>query len=201
MLRGFTITNGIAEQGAGIYCDRSSPTITHCIFEDNSASYRTGRGQFKGFGGAVYCGLNTDPIIINCTFHGNSAHTNGGGVYSSDGGLTLVNCILWGNTPDEIYAATDKPLVTFSNIQGRYQGEGNIAVDPLFANPETGDLHLKSQASCWDPQSRTWVQDEVTSPCIDAGDPDSDWSAEPSPNGGRINMGAYGGTDQASQSQ
>ena len=48
---------------------------------------------------------------------------------------------------------------------------------------------------------QTWVQDEVTSPCIDAGGPDSDWAAESSPNGRRINMGAYGGTDEASQSQ
>jgi len=37
-----------------------------------------------------------------------------------------------------------------------------------------------------------WVNDAVSSPCIDAGDPNSDWTAEPSPNGSRINMGAYG---------
>jgi len=44
-----------------------------------------------------------------------------------------------------------------------------------------------------------WVNDDVTSPCIDAGDPNSDWSAEPWPNGKRINMGAYGGTPHASK--
>ena len=38
------------------------------------------------------------------------------------------------------------------------------------------------------------------SPCIDVGDPRSDWLTEPRPNGGRINMGAYGGTAQASES-
>ena len=43
-----------------------------------------------------------------------------------------------------------------------------------------------------------WVQDDVNSPCIDAGDPNSAWSNEPSPNGGRINMGAYGNTLEAS---
>jgi hypothetical protein len=42
--------------------------------------------------------------------------------------------------------------------------------------------------------------DEVTSLCIDAGDPDSDWTAELWPNGKRINMGAYGGTAEASMS-
>jgi len=40
----------------------------------------------------------------------------------------------------------------------------------------------------------------VTSPCIDAGDPNSPIGYEPFPNGGIINMGAYGGTAQASKS-
>ena len=39
------------------------------------------------------------------------------------------------------------------------------------------------------------------SPCIDAGDPNSDWTAEPPPHGERINMGAFGGTIQASLSK
>jgi hypothetical protein len=45
-----------------------------------------------------------------------------------------------------------------------------------------------------------WVPDEMTSPCIDAGDPNSDWTAELWPHGKRINMGVYGGTPQASMS-
>jgi len=48
--------------------------------------------------------------------------------------------------------------------------------------------------------SETWVSDEATSPCIDAGDPNSDWTAELWPHGKRINMGAYGSTPQASMS-
>ncbi|MBC8377839.1 MAG: hypothetical protein H8E62_01560, partial [Planctomycetes bacterium] len=46
-----------------------------------------------------------------------------------------------------------------------------------------------------------WVADGVSSPCIDAGDPlDLNWQNELWPHGGRINMGAYGGTPQASLS-
>jgi len=45
-----------------------------------------------------------------------------------------------------------------------------------------------------------WLLDEVTSPCIDAGDPGLDASAEPTPNGGIVNIGAYGGTGYASRS-
>jgi hypothetical protein len=105
-------------------------------------------------------------------------------------------------------AALSDPLV---------QGEGNITTRPLFvrrgywdANGTTddpyddfwvdGDYHLKSQAGRWDSTSETWVMDEVTSPCIDAGDPMSLIGHEPFPNGGRINMGAYGGTVEASKS-
>ncbi|MCK4627814.1 MAG: PD40 domain-containing protein [Sedimentisphaerales bacterium] len=46
-----------------------------------------------------------------------------------------------------------------------------------------------------------WVVDDETSPCIDGGDPATYPMDEPNPNGGRINMGAYGGTGQASKSE
>jgi len=59
---------------------------------------------------------------------------------------------------------------------------------------------LKSQAGRWDPNSQTLVRDDVTSPCIDAGDELDPIGQEPFPNGGIINMGAYGGTAEASKS-
>ena len=45
-----------------------------------------------------------------------------------------------------------------------------------------------------------WAYDyhlKVNSPCIDAGDPASEYGNEPVPNGGRINLGAYGNTSEA----
>ena len=62
-----------------------------------------------------------------------------------------------------------------------------------------GDYHLKSQAGRWDPTSQSWIIDDVTSPCIDAGDPNSPVAFEPYPNGGVINLGAYGGTAEAAE--
>ena len=44
------------------------------------------------------------------------------------------------------------------------------------------------------------MKDEDTSACIDAGDPMSPIELESFPNGGRINMGAYGGTPEAGKS-
>jgi hypothetical protein len=63
-----------------------------------------------------------------------------------------------------------------------------------------GDYHLESGSGRWDPNVKSWVIDDVNSGCIDAGDPNSDWTGELWPHGERINMGAYGGTAEASMS-
>ena len=93
----------------------------------------------------------------------------------------------------------------------------NLDIDPCFAEPGylhdnntpadanddfwvSGDYHLKSQAGRWETNSQTWVIDDITSPCIDAGGPMTPIMNEPFPNGGIINMGAYGGTAEASKS-
>jgi hypothetical protein len=95
--------------------------------------------------------------------------------------------------------------------------EATLEADPCFVDPGywdpngtpedpnddfwvDGDYHLESQAGRWDPTSASWVQDNVTSPCIDAGDPVTPIGHEPFPNAGIINMGAYGGTPEASKS-
>jgi thioredoxin len=81
-----------------------------------------------------------------------------------------------------------------------WPGEGNINTDPYFADPENSDYHLKSQVGRWNPTSQVWVIDQISSPCIDAGDPSTPVGLERFPNGGRINMGAYGSTPEASLS-
>jgi hypothetical protein len=114
--------------------------------------------------------------------------------------VPILNNIIWNN---EIFVEEQVTPgeydIRFNDIPGGWEGEGNIDLDPLFADPENRDYRLMSQAGRWSPARRTWVVDDVTSPCIDAGDPSSDVGDEPSPNGNRINLGAYGGTDQAAK--
>jgi nucleotide-binding universal stress UspA family protein len=76
----------------------------------------------------------------------------------------------------------------------------SISREPLFAAPSTGDYHLRSAGGSRRNDANTWVYDSSTSPCVDAGDPACDLGAEPLPNGGRINLGAFGGTQEASKS-
>jgi parallel beta-helix repeat protein len=144
--------------------------------------------------------------------------------YLTPGGAnaTVTNCIIW-NCPRPV-TLTDSPnddaedrgshvTIEYSNIEGGREGvstsgrfstlawgPGNMNIEPLFADPAAGDFHLKSETGRWDPNTQTWVKDNLSSPCIDAGDPNSDWACEIWPHGEHINMGAYGGTKEASMS-
>lgn len=76
----------------------------------------------------------------------------------------------------------------------------SVAASALFADEAGGDLHVKSVAGRWD--GAGWVTDGEHSPAIDAGAPGDNVRDEPDgENGGRINIGAYGGTAEASKSR
>ncbi len=179
------ITNNQAGYGAGI-CS-SSGKITHCLIANNSSS--------AGYGVGLY---SCNGVISNCTIAYNS--TNGYGCLSYCNG-TIKNCIIWGNTAAngvQLYSCSGPTYSCIQNWTG--SGIGNNSDDPLFADPATNDFHLRSQAGRWDPLTSNWVIDDNTSPCIDGGDPLSKIDIELNPNGGRINMGFYGGTSEASKS-
>lgn len=176
-----TITNCyIAANGtAGIWAYASAPFIRNCVVVRNcGAGIRATRGG----------------DISNCTV----ADNDGIGIWISQG--TLVNSIAWGNGQQQVYNPDQASSATYCDVHGGWAGQGNLDAGPLFADANSGDYHLKSQAGRWDPNSQLWVKDDVISPCIDAGDPASPVGQEPFPNGGIINMGAYGGTAEASKS-
>lgn len=185
-------------QGGGIYAgEQSTVDADHCLITGNQVSQA---------GGAV--GIYHDAIFTatNCTVAGNSCSNLSGGIaWHSWGKLTLINCIMFGNPskayPDLRLSGKGIAAVSFCCTPILRDGVGNMTDDPLFVDAQAGDYHLKSQAGRWDPNKRDWVKDDVSSPCIDAGDPSLDWKAEFWPHGGRINMGVYGGTSQAGMSQ
>ena len=179
------------------------------------------------YGGALFCYYSSRIHITNSTIVGNRAQAGGTGLacdsymQRSPNTITIISSIVrngenqvWNNDRSTI-------AITYGNVEeGTGQswfGIGCIDVEPSFVIPGywndngtpdsssddfwvDGDYHLKSEAGRWDSTSGSWLQDDVTSPCIDAGDPSSPIGLEPFPNGARINMGAYGGTAEASKS-
>jgi hypothetical protein len=198
-----TIIGNTAYKGAGIFCEGgSSTTIVNCTLAGNSAE------QYGGGIDWAYSNLT----LANCTFVGNSAPNGsaiGCGPCSSPPCiLQLSNCILW-DGGDEIWNNDTSTIsIMYSDVQGGWPGEGNIDVDPHFVDSNNDDYHLKSEGWRLDAQRKVWTWDDVTSPCIDAGNPGSSLENElltipydPDNEFGinlRINMGAYGGTPEAS---
>ncbi|MEJ2646840.1 MAG: hypothetical protein P8016_00365 [Sedimentisphaerales bacterium] len=107
----------------------------------------------------------------------------------------ISNCVFLNNSYADLSGCAAKYSLTTE------AGEGNIYANPDFADPNNGDYHLKSERGRYWPEHDVWVLDKVTSPCIDAGDPLEEPAGEPMPNGGYVNMGAYGGTSYASMSE
>ena len=95
-LMGFTIQNGYAPNGGGIYCvNFAEPTITDNIIDNNSAYYTSG-DTYNG--GGIYC-YNSNPIIINNTISNNVA-CDGGGIYCDESSPTIRFNAIIENTAD-----------------------------------------------------------------------------------------------------
>ena len=132
-----------------------SPTLINCVFSGNSAA---------SWGGGVWNLDHASPALINCTFTGNSAANVGGAMSSqTESNPTLTNCILRGDYPEEIYeAGGSDSVITYSNVQGGWPGEGNIDADPLFVDPDGPDNISGTEDDD--------VRLSPGSPCIDAAD-------------------------------
>ncbi|MBL7184939.1 MAG: hypothetical protein ISS70_01325 [Phycisphaerae bacterium] len=196
-VRQCVFTGNSAPFGGGMFNGTNSgPTISQCLFNWNRAVHAT-----AGIGGGMQ-NWESQPTVINCTFSENTAVDWAGGLGAQAGASPIVaNCIFWGNSaarPGQV-GGPNASIVSYSCVQGGLAGDGNIDTDPHFADPQNGDYRLKSQTGRWDPLGESWTQDDITSPCIDGGDPMSPIDLEPFPTGGFVNMGAYGGTPQASK--
>lgn len=131
-VEGFTIRNGLAQEGGGIYCGYASPVIRDCIFRDCRAVYgggiqlnqshaRVEACQFFGcraeggtYGGSAggLSAENGGALIIDCLFEGCSAHGipaygsgKGGGMWA--GTAQIVRCRFQGNTADFLGGGLD----------------------------------------------------------------------------------------------
>jgi hypothetical protein len=209
--------NRAGSEGGGIYCQGGSATIRYNEISNNYSNFVGGVSFENSFAvlqnnlivnnnaeydSGVAC-IEGQPRIVNNTITGNVA------VYDYDSsGLIIMSSLLPAIISNNIiafnYGATgvvdfygfDPNYFSYNDVYGHPDGNylsavlpemdqtgvnGNISVNPLFADTDANNYHLLP-----------------ASLLIDAGDPSSDWSNEPRPNGGRINMGAYGNTPEAS---
>lgn len=212
--------------GGGIYINGTSPEISRCNITRNMADGDGGgvytmfttaifrnnlviMNECQDFGGGFFVSY-AEPGILNCTISKNTAGGWGGGVFvGAEGASIITNSIITANIqykwlndntrendlpsgdsffPDIARSRSSEPTVTFTCIPtlgDPFTGPGNISSDPQFINAtsEPYNFHL-----------------DYSSPCIDAGDPEMNPGTEPDILINRVNIGAYGGTEDAALS-
>lgn len=213
ILEGLTLTGG----QMGVFCQGiASPKIARCTITENSATgiYINGHtdaevtvshcrvmanandgivcrasrlhlrhtvvaknGNEWSTGVYMYDGVAGRSRVHNCTIVGHGYR----GIRINNTGTDLPNisnCIVWDNRDDLVDCSA-----IFSCIQDGDPGLGNRFEEPRFVDLTAHDFRLLPESLC-----------------IDGGAPWSDYGAELTPNGDRVNMGAYGNTPLAAPS-
>jgi len=169
-----TFTANMAEFGGGIVNTGNKATVRNCTFNGNWAIH--GGGGMQNGGVVINClfvgnwtrfagggGMENGggfPQVINCTFIENvGSGGSGGAMVNRSSNLTVTNCIFRDNALPQIDNSSSSPTITYSNVQGGYEGEGNMDVDPLFALGPAGCFYL----------SRASAGQAMDSPLIDVG--------------------------------
>ena len=205
-----------SSDGAGIYCTNSSAKIRLNKVHDNTSGLTGGGICAQGTpatqleisyneiwgtgspGEAIGCLYAENTTIQHNVIRNNTAnHWAASGVYLNGTGTTvrIINNTIVGNTHGIVSATGAQPVIrnniVVNNTQGGIEsdmtnrdyndvwnnggsdnpGPYDISVDPQFMEPLVSDYHLLA-----------------TSPCIDAGDPDSQYNDS---DGTRNDMGAW----------
>lgn len=189
-VRGFTIRgSGLFSTDAAIsITGNASPVIRNNRLEANRTAIRSVCNDPVCRASPViannvivnqtYCGLclyDGTPIVVNNTIAENLT-----GIRIIDTPVLVMNNIITGNRGVGIETVVEPEWFRYNNVWGNGQdygggtpGPGSLSADPRFVAPGLGDYHLAAD-----------------SPCRAAGDPDP---AYRNPDGGRGDMGAYGG--------
>jgi hypothetical protein len=212
----FTIQNGETSQvGAGLAVnfvsgDNSGAVIQRNIIRNNHTTGQagglfvitgagpqslyvqnnliTGNSADSGFGAGKVIGFGSDTDFDNCTVTRNTTTLAGGagGLYFSGGALAYVdNSIFWNNTNAGIYLGNSNVRMEY-NDYGTLGGAvpftsvGNVSVGPSFVDGAGGDFHLTGDSPLLGKSPELFNRL----------DPDGN----PSPEGGKIDIGAYNET-------
>jgi hypothetical protein len=184
-LVGFTLTNGWAKIGGGVWCNSTNAYLTNCVITGNVATLNGG----GAFGTTLYnCLLTANSatngigggacyaMLYNCTVTGNSANSGGG----ATGGISY-NSILYNNTAPNGANYTNVFYLEYCcTTPAPTYGEGNITNSPLFIDYAGGNLHLQPNSPCIDAGNNAFVIYNTT-----------DLDGNPRIFNGTVDIGAY----------
>jgi hypothetical protein len=178
------IIGNSAYAGGGILVELGQESLSKIVKGKTDGSYSKRHSVINSEKGTIET-LGNSTVLVNNTIAGNSSNANSGaGITISGPPIRIMNTIVWGNYPSN--AQVDgSAFVSYSDIEGGYTGLGNIDINPDFT--DTVNYYLN-----------------ITSPCVDAGNPDSAYNDIEDPGNlgfalwpalGTLHndMGAYGG--------
>ena len=167
----YATSNGGGIRASGpVYEGLEPPIIEDCIVTGNETAEESGgillyNGQVKRTAvfdnhAATYTGgvgIQAFATLTNVTISGNTAPQGGGIEAWGNAHPEVINSIIWNNTPTAVSLFGSGGIdITYSDIDGGWDGEGNIDANPIFVDADNGDYTLQSPDS----------------PCIDAGTAD-----------------------------
>ncbi len=115
--------------GGGMYLNRSYSTVTNCTFADNAAV--TGAGLQV---------IAATPTITDCTFIGNHANSEGGGLFSFASYLRISNSTFEGNSAGWLGGGLAEDI----------EGDGPMEISNcIFRGNEGGGLYLGESNTVW----------------------------------------------------
>jgi len=179
VLSGFSIVNGYDSQGAGIQCQDSDPTISHCIIHDT------------GDGSGIYC-VNSSLQISDCTISncadygirgtsGSVSHCvisdNGsGGIYCSS--AQINNCLITDNSTSNygggIHCTGNSTAITNCTITNNSAGSKGGGIYCYYSSPAVKNCIFANNTkhAIYEYPSSS---DPAVSYCLFYGNPDGDY--------------------------
>jgi len=201
ILEAVAITNGYGPQedilgtgqlysiGGAVYCNNSSPNISNCIINNNSASSGGGISTHEGsapiinncniinnssssYGGGIYNVRDypDNAIISNCIIKGNSAAL-GGGISNSLSSPKISNCIISNNSAScyggGFYNSSSNPAVSNCTISGNSAvEEGGGIYNMLNSTSSINNCNIVNNSACYGSGMSNYSSDVVINNCI-----------------------------------
>ncbi|HEY3268170.1 MAG TPA: right-handed parallel beta-helix repeat-containing protein [Armatimonadota bacterium] len=174
VVSGNVITGNHSNYGGAISVDTASPVIVNNVMRDNTASHSGGAAFISGgsasvrnnilfhnrsvyYGGAIRLDAGS-PVLANNSIvgntHDNQGYTGGAVWFYSGTNATLVNNVIAFNDSglsrdsgtitlrnNDVYGNSSYDYANLTDATG---ADGNLRVDPVFADVRAGDLHIQN---------------------------------------------------------